>query len=227
MIQQPQEVPRPTLFFGQWNLCARFRVSEASALRGVDHGHIDRVIQVRRQWADRYRNINPGGSWRSYGNSNITDDCVDTLHKICTMLQNEQRDHKLMISGDFVYVYTNDRDLLNDFSITAGTPIQDFKQAKLQGQPGAIALQSPVHAWRSFFRNRSLDSNTGTRLANFLQAQSDIRLGPALEKCIKNQWTRYQSWYFMDHDSPTTVTMLSMISPGIVRKTLPIVGTDK
>jgi hypothetical protein len=227
MTRQPQTIIRSTLFYGQWKFCGRFRVIEASALRGLNHKYIDRVIEVRRQWIDRYRNINPGGSWRSYSNSNITQPCVDTLHRICDALCSEKRQYKLMIQGDSLSVYTNDIDLLENFSQISGSAILDFKLVELQGQAGAVNLKTSAHVWRSFFRDRSLDVETGKRLADFLHAQSDIRLGPALEKCIKNQWTRYQSWYFMDHDNTSMVTMLSMISPGIVRKTLPIVSTDK
>jgi hypothetical protein len=222
-----QEICRATPFHGQWTLVGRFVVIEAGALRQLDHAHIDRFIGIRRRWQDRFRKVNPGGSWHLGQNEDITDKSVGILHELCDMLQKETRGYKLMICSDWIYVYSNDRDLLDDFGRVARCKMQDLKQVKLQGSPDSVNLKTASHAWRSFFCGCRVEKKTIESMVAFLDNQPDVRLSPALKHCIKHGWSQFERWYFVDHNDRTLVTMLSLIGPGLIRKTVPIVASDK
>jgi hypothetical protein len=70
-------------------------------------------------------------------------------------------------------------------------------------------------------------------LANFLHSRRDtLRVSPALDKWANGTFIGYvrnlsysRSYYFVDHDHPNEGTMLSLVLPGIVRKTMPIQTT--
>jgi hypothetical protein len=50
-----------------------------------------------------------------------------------------------------------------------------------------------------------------------------VRLSPALKSWISQSFNRTQDYFFVDHDSLTWLTMLSLVQPGIVRKTMHII----
>jgi hypothetical protein len=70
-------------------------------------------------------------------------------------------------------------------------------------------------------------------LANFLHSRQDtLRVSPALASWANGTLIGYtrnlsysRSYYFVDHDHPNEGTMLSLVMPGIVRKTMPIETT--
>jgi hypothetical protein len=57
-------------------------------------------------------------------------------------------------------------------------------------------------------------------------AQEQIRLSPSLRYWCENDGQWLYTYYFLDHASASTVDMLQIIAPNIIRCTLPIV-TDK
>ena len=60
------------------------------------------------------------------------------------------------------------------------------------------------------------------QINNFLQTQ-DVRISPALQEWIDTPFNRTQDYYFIDYNSELWLTMLGLIRPGLIRKTLAII----
>jgi hypothetical protein len=62
---------------------------------------------------------------------------------------------------------------------------------------------------------------------NFLNTQQDfVRTSPAMMQWVQEPFNRLQDYYFVDHDSPQWLTLVSLVCPGLIRKTMQIL-TDK
>jgi hypothetical protein len=206
------------LLYGRYTYCGQFYLPEVGALRGLDHYRIDSVIEVRRNWS---RRVNFGGSWR-YGGIEITDKIVLDLHGVCDFLLDSSVDHKIVLHSHHLYVYTNDVNFIERLARTGMCRLVDITQVMLSGTPGTVVLKNPVHKLRSYFSRRDLDSRTRDSLKQFLIAQSNIRLSPALQHWIGIEYRFTAPYFFIDHDDAGTTLMLNMIAPGLVRKTLGI-----
>jgi hypothetical protein len=90
-----------------------------------------------------------------------------------------------------------------------------------------IRLKDPQHQWRSYFKIGKLTTEQKTQLVNFLANQSDIRISPALTQWIDLKFTRTQDYFFVDYNTTTWLTMLSLVTPGLIRKTLQIIPAAK
>lgn len=223
-----QIVERPDLWFGCFNYCVKFHVNEAGCLRELDHKKIDRNIRARREWGRvRRPPINYGGSWHNqWTELVITDQDVVTLHQLCDFFTQDNRNRRITISGNTIYVYTNDLSLSQDIENNVGVSAFHVQQLQLVGTPGTIKLKKSDYQYRTYFKSIRLPLNSADQLRQFLLNQSDIRLGPGLKDWTKRHGFWTMDYFFIDHNNPATISMLGLIAPGIARKTVPIV-TDK
>jgi hypothetical protein len=210
---------RNSLYFDKYQFCVKLHMIEATALREWSHDGIDRIINQRKRYS---LNINWGGSWKNSSAERITPEVQQRLHRICDIINSSRDQAKVMLTGNWIYVYTSDQTLLKTL-MDASTSLSDTcTEVVLQGPPDCVILQKANHQYRSYFRNLRLDNNTSLNLRGFLQVQENIRLSPALMTFFENGWQMSQDYYFIDHDNMSTISMLSMIAPRLVRKTLPI-----
>jgi hypothetical protein len=58
----------------------------------------------------------------------------------------------------------------------------------------------------------------------FLQGQDEVRISPALAEWVDTPFNRTQDYFFVDYNAETWLTMLSLVRPGLIRKTVQIVA---
>lgn len=190
----------------------------------MDHDMIDRVIARRKEWGRRMVHSSQPGSW-AWRELDITDQDIKNLHIMCDFLSQDARDHKIMISGNWIYVYANDISLLNDIAVLDFLDPKKmlYTQVKLIGSPGTIVQKNPRYQKRSFFRSTLVTPSQRQSLLNFLENQESVRISPALEYALSQDFmTRTMDYFFVDHDDDSVLVMMSLIVPNIIRKTLPI-----
>lgn len=219
-------VARTDLWYGRYDHCLSFFLNEASCLRGLDHDYIDRTLEIRTRWGQKMTRPSPG-SWRgAWTPIEITDHTRYALHDLCDRLVGEDRDHKITIFGDWVYLYCSGRSLIDDIAgLEYLNPARmGISRVKLIGEPGTVCVKNPQHAWRSYLRYRVQTAEQAARLRDFFSRQPDLRFSPALKKWIDDDWKNVNNYYFFDHDNRGILTMLALIDPRLIRKTLPIVA---
>ncbi len=219
-------INRATPWHGQWHFCGRFYLAECDALRRLDHDWIDRVIEIRRRWGQRPMH-NYGGSWRNrWEPVRITDEDVMALHSMCDFLLADITPRKIMISNNHLYVYANDTSIYQRIQDHGLSQFIELCQVQLTGTPNTVHLQRSDHAMRSYFRAKKLEPATATSVRKWLTAQESVRLSPSLRYWCEIEGRWLYTYYFLDHDSGSTIDMLNLIAPGIIRCTMPII-TDK
>jgi hypothetical protein len=215
---------RSSLFYDQYRWCITINISEASCLRYLGSAQFESAIRNAKYWAENDR-------WtdRTWTMTKET-----ALRETRDVLLAETQPFKTVVSFNTVSIYTNRRkladrliDLGND-----GVHLRLVREAVISKPAGVIQLQESKYAYRTYFRERKYTRDQRDMLKNFLDSRRDtLRVSPALNDWINGNvgyilnLNYSRSHYFVDHDHPNEGTMLSLVMPGIVRKTMPIETT--
>ena len=223
-LYKVEPAQRSSLFYDQYRWCITINLSEASCLRYLGSAQFESAIIQAKYWAENDR-------WtdRTWTMTKET-----ALRETRDVLLAETAPFKTVVSFNTVSIYTNRRrladrliDLGND-----GVILRLVREAVISKPAGVIQLQESKYAYRTYFRERKYTRDQRDMLKNFLDSRQDtLRVSPALSDWINGNvgyilnLNYSRSHYFVDHDHPNEGTMLSLVLPGIVRKTMPIETT--
>lgn len=216
-------VSRDKLWYDQFNYCYTFVLPELSALRELDHKHIDTVIKRRKEIENRYPNF--GGSWMaSLRQRTITDEMVINLHRMCDLLLAHNQPYKFTISGDTGHLYTNEFQICTTLHSADWLGTIQCRQVSLDFPRDSIYIKKSKHAKRTYFKNQSISLESKTRLSA-LRENANIRFGPGLEQWLDRfPNSKYVcDNYFIDHNDDSVLTMLHLATGIQIKKTLSIV----
>lgn len=224
-------VIKDRLFYDRFAYCLGFYLDEATCLRELTHAGIDNLLERRKQWREiaqqrwsngRQGSIIVGRYWRD-----ITEKTSEDLHAVADVLLTTTGEFKLVTTLNQGHVYTNDLDLLTQLDHMPALLGKTYSQAQIDRPKNTIKLKKSDHRFRSYFRTMNLSPQEKQVLTNFLQGQTDfVRLSPAMTEWVLEPFSRLQDYYFVDYDSEQWLTLLSLVRPGLIRKTLQIL-TDK
>jgi hypothetical protein len=207
-------VSRDRLFYDVYEYCVSFGIVEASALRGLNPVRIDRVITMRRS----FRSII---TWSSEKKIYITDQHLLNLHTLCSFLLQATEPFKLVLSGDRVWVYANCWEFLKKVTQSPGVIRTQYSRAVIDRPIDTIVLKNPHHAQRSYFREQAVGALQKEQLISFFNNHRDnIRLSPSLVKWLQWPTRRIYSYFFVDYDHGSWPLMISLVHPGLIRKTV-------
>jgi hypothetical protein len=224
-------VKKDRWFYDQFEYCLGFRLDEVSCLRVLDHAHIDDMIDRRKEWREiaQQRWVNgrqKHGIIMSRRWKEITETTKDNLHLLADQLLTATTDFKLVVSMNQGYVYTNDLNLIQRLDSMPVLSYKTYTQANIHRPKNTIQLRNPKYSFRSYFKVYKLSRQQKDQLNDFLiNQQLQIRTSPSLNKWFNSSLLRTQDYFFIDHASESWVTMLSLVQPGIIRKTMQIVPT--
>ena len=220
-------VVKDRLFYSQFEYCLRFCLEEVSCLRTLEHAHIDHMIERRIAWRSISQTMTnrPLVTQLSNQSNKITETTVKNLHTLADVLLTTPVNFKLVVSAFTGYVYTNDLMLIDSVAKLPGVSYVEYSQAVVSRPRNTIQLRDPKYQWRSYFKVGKLTAVQKTHLKNFLANQPGIRISPALTQWINFKYTRTQDYFFIDYNEPVWLTMLSLVLPGLIRKTLEIIPT--
>ena len=231
MITQTRQfktVVKDRLFYNRYEYCLGFELDEANALRVLDHASIDSMIKRKQMWRQtaQQRRINNKQAtnihWRD-----ITEDTVNNLHLVAQTLLITTTDFKLVVGGNRAWVYTNDCSLFDQLDDISVLQHKTYTQAQINRPRDSIRLQRSNYKFRTYFRFVKLTATEKNTLSAFLIGQqSHAKLSPSLKLWIQNPFNRVQDYFFVDYATDSWLTMLNLVRPGLVRKTLHII-TDK
>ena len=230
-IQQFKLVIKDRLFYNRYEYAVGFHLDEVSCLRELDHARIDRMIERRIAWRDiaqqrtsgSIKSTLVGHTILTRRHKEITDTTVSNLHQLTEQLLTTSADFKLVVSVNTAHVYTNDLTLINQVSDLPGLTQKEYNRAVVGRPPNTIRLKNSTHKFRSYFKTIKLTDDQKTHLVNFLENQPAARISPALVSWLKSPLRRTQDYFFIDHDTMSWLTMLSLVLPGLIRKTMQII----
>ena len=159
-------------------------------------------------------------SWRD-----ITAQTQADLHSLANVLLTTPAPCKLVVSVDQGYVYTNELDLINQLEAMPELRYKTLTQARISRPKNTVQLKNPRHEYRTYLRAIKLSAQEKQVLIDFLQnQQSHVRMSPGLKNWVHDPFTRTQDYFFVDYNTQSWLSMLSLVRPGIIRKTLQIVA---
>lgn len=216
-MSSPVLVPRSSLYFHKWQYVILFLLPEASFLRELRHDRIDQTVHYRNEWLSR-----KGGARL------VTSDMQQTLHTACDYLLTRAHDYKKVVCGNGIWLYTNNLEDFEDIGAIPTGEVLYINQAQVTLTPNVVTLKHPRHAFRTYFRERWLTNDELTVLRRyFTNRENMFRQGPGFRKLVSGRRMWLMNNYFVDHDEPNADFLINLAVPGIVRKTMPIVGRAK
>lgn len=210
-----------------------FYLAEVSALKTLDHAYIDVILDRRKLWREvavqRWGGTVPGGvksrqtivtkRWRD-----ITDETSLNLHELADLLIRTSIDYKFVTSVNHAYVYTSNLTLIKKIEALGSLTDIRYTEAIVNRPKGTVKLKKPKHKYRSYFKNTKLSPQQKDNLINFFDNQQEyLRISPALQGWLVGSFHRAQEYFFIDYDSESWLVMLSLINPGLIRKTVDII----
>lgn len=224
-------VVKDRLFYDRFTYCIGFQLDEVSCLRELSHENIDEFIRRRQIWREisqqRWGNgkqvpknsILVGRRWKE-----ITADTIKNLHDLANLLLISNTDYKLVVSVDQGWVYTNDLYLIDQIDQMTALKYKHYSKAKIDRPKNTIRLKNSKYQYRGYFRVTKLQIEQKNQLTKFLETQKiSVRLSPALQLWLRQNFNRTQDYFFVDYDNPQWLTMLGLVAPGLIRKTVQII----
>ena len=217
---------RSSWYYDQYEWCVTINIAEANCLRYLDPGQFESAIRNAKHWAENDR-------WTKDRVWSITKETA--LRETRDLLLAETESFKTVVSFNTVSIYTNHRNLADRLVNldNDGVRLRLVRQAAITRPANVVQLRESQYAYRTYFKERKYTQDQRIMLANFLNARKDT-LHPcgALMSWLTGQFLGYvrnrsysRTHYFVDHDHPNEGTMLSLVMPGIVRKTMSIETT--
>ena len=217
---------RSSLYYDQYEWCVTFNIAEANCLRNLDQKQFEQALRNAKRWRQEivsYAQL-PSERWTDAKEQDLR------LARDCLLAETEP--FKTVVSYNTVCIYTNHLVLANHLE-TYGFKLPLVRQAVISKPANVVQLRESQYAYRTYFRERRINLEQRNMLANFLNSRKDtLRVSPALDNWVNGKFIGYvrnhsysRSYYFVDHDHPNEGTMLSLVMPGIVRKTMPIETT--
>jgi hypothetical protein len=225
-----KSIVKDRLFYDRFRYCIRFGLTEISCLRDqeLDCACISRMLDRRKQWREvaQQRWVTLGQKHNAQQTiltrrwNEITEEVEQNLYDFADILRNSGTDFKLVVSTDYGWVYTNSLELISQLKSMRMLTGKKYSKAVINRPKNTILLKNPQHHFRSYFKITKITSQQKNMLINFLtNQQSSIRISPALAEWITSAFHRTQGYFFVDHDEISWLTMLSLVHPGIIRKT--------
>jgi hypothetical protein len=205
-----------------------FVLDEVSCLRTLDHDSIDSMMKRRQEWRElaqhRWLNAKQNTAMQRRVYKPITEQTVNNLHTLAEVLLTTDKNFKLVVSTNQAWVYTNELELFDCLEQLPILQCKTYSQAVVNRPLNTIKLKHSAYNFRSYFKFSKLTASQKDMLVDFLiNQQTQVRLSPSLKIWIDQPFTRSQDYFFVDHDTESWLTMLSLVHPGIVRKTMHII----
>lgn len=233
-ILQFKPVHKDSYFYNKYRYCITFVLAEASVLKSLDHDYINAIIERRKLWREvsqqRWSQSKPiltgslSHTIMTKRHKEITPEIVEDLHDFAEILIKTSIDFKLVTSVNQVWVYSNNVTFIKKIDSINYLCDKEYTEAIVSRPKNTIKLKNITHTHRSYLKSIKINSQEKQNLINFFANQPDIKISPSFSKWLaESPYMRTQDYFFIDHTGKGWLVMLSLIYPGIIRKTLEII----
>lgn len=201
------------LFYDKYEYGICVSLEEAGCLRAKTLAGVVEAI--------RHRNY----SRSRYGiKEQITNEQKEDLLAMFSELEPVRDELKIVISFGIMYIYSNSITVLKKLADLPYVNFCSAVQAVVDRPKDVVFKTNPKFKYRSYFKEKVLEEHERDRLMNFLESRRDVF---GFTNTLKLTLTKYRvHWLprhlFIEHNDPKDITMLSLVVPGIIRKTLTV-----
>lgn len=234
---QNREEATDQLYFDQYRYSLKLQVKDFSCLREIRSATRTQT-QVEFAMAKRFAKRLSYDRFWTYGEHGMamlnvkdkqttTNMRLDNLIHMLSHLWPVRNQVKIMFSGDWGYIYSNDQDLLIQIGTLPYVQGHYIKQAVISKPKNTVVLKSSAYRFRSYFAYKKYNNASKERMLDYLQNQPDVKISRGLSYWLKytsSDWSRRH--YYFDHNDTRIQLMLQLIFPDIVRTTMPIIEVN-
>ena len=217
------------LFYGLYQYSVSFELQECWVFRyTLDHAEIDQRLTKQQAWRDCVRARWPADSLNRY-HSVIDDATRANIHSMADFITGISTPYKLVIESKRLRVYSNDLNIIQAIEHIGFVQRRRYNQVIVDRPKDTVLLKNPRHQLRSYFRETRISPEDKLAINQFLNSQKEIRIGQGLQDWIDGKPQAYSSkytrdYFFIDHDDHSWLTMLALVRPGLIRKTVQIIA---
>lgn len=214
---------RASLYYNQFEWAVTVNLPEANCLRYLETKCFEQAIANTKHWNSQM------GIYSPVPFEKLTDAMELALRTARDCLLAETDTFRTQVWHNTLNVYTNNPELVDRFN-SHGLIVRLVRQAVISRPAGVVQLRESSYAYRTYFRERKYTRDQKDLLLGFLHARKntlhpcDSLMGwlsrETMSYALNRSYSR--SYYFVDHDHVNEATMISLVMPGIVRKTMPI-----
>ena len=227
------------LFFDQYRYSLKLNIKDLSCLREMRNStktQTEVEFIVAKRFADRLRYdrfwtynvaVNSPVISNLESEQTTTKMRLDNLLDFLDFLWPVRDKIKVMFSGDWGYIYSNDKDLL--IKIDNLNYVQGYyiKEAVVSKPKNTVVLKSSPYRFRSYFAYKVYNMAEKARIQSYLENQPDVKISWGLARWLKYTppgWSRRH--YYFDHNDTKIELMLRLIFPDLLRTTMPIIEVN-
>lgn len=243
-----QTVNRNSLYFNKYKYCIHISYPYLHAIRYKRHHDIDRFVDFRLMIQEKYEIeaslYRQGMSaaklpvvFRLNELTHLVDEISrKDLHDLLDIIESIDADFRFTISCDEGYIYTNHLTPFDKIFSHTYAEYKGTREVQCDVPDGCIRVRNSTYKYRTYFSEQAMDFSQAEQLCAFLASQDQIRLSPSMQRWVnsKGQYNYVSYWkskmamlsgsYFVDHDDASFITLMSLISPIKVKKTLQIIN---
>jgi len=217
------------LYYGLYQYSASFQLQECWIFRyTTDHDEISRRLTKQQEWRERLRQRWPADALNRY-NSTITNEQRAAIHAMADFVLTISSPYKIVVENRNMRIYTNDVQVLNMIDQLDYVHYKRYNQVIVNRPRNTVQLKNPRHRYRSYFRETKITPEDREAVKQFLTSQPGIRIGSGFQLWLDESRSTYASkytrdYFFVDYDHPGWPTMLALVRPGLIRKTVDIIA---
>ncbi len=241
------------LFFNQYRFSVTLSTAGIGLLRHRSHETIDRIIEKNNKCIKNAEETSTytGGIRPIGGISTIFDSFAvtetKTLHEILDFIT-EEPDTRLVHAGWLIArLYFNDISIVDKLKKINNLHLSNLTERIIDHPVNSIVLKNSDFKFRSYLsQTKSFDYTLESNIRAFLETQppEDFKPSPLLKKWINNKklsdntqqqqvmiFSRIfyprpsiiEDQMFLDHNNKSIISMMNLIRPGTIRKTVDII----
>lgn len=213
---------RDRLWYDKFEYCVKFNTLNLPGIRNLSHVSLNQYMDTVYHF-ERVKNY--GGSWHQKGlqEEKQKENIDKNLHQLIDFFTNLDSQYKLQISyNNDGHFYTNNKQDIDALENFYFVKILEQKRCVIDIPRNSIIFKKAKHNLRTYFKNQRITTDQKHNLKSFLSSQTQIRLSPSFVEFFD----RYPNYhyiadnYFIDYNDLHFLTMLSIIAPMKIRKTV-------
>lgn len=194
----------------------------------TDHAEIDQRLSRQQEWREKMRLRWPSDQMNRY-HSIITDVTRANIHSMADFVTGISTPYKIVVENKIMRIYTSDLNIVQAIEYIGFVKRRKYSQVLIDRPRDTIRLKNPQHQFRSYFKETRISPEDKQAVTQFLNNQPGIRIGKGLQSWMDDSYVKYSSkytrdYFFIDHDSGSWITMLALVRPGLIRRTVQIIA---
>ena len=216
------------LYFDKYRYCLRLDLPWVECVRHLDHDRIEYLLEMwdTHAWYDR--KINKGGTWKTRHRRTLVLEDKQRLHKLCDWLVERQGMIKQQFVRDKVFIYSNDEGELEELRYMINPEIFLLSEVIIDRPENTVKSRYPGYSVRAYLKSKSMTITEKRNLMKFINDNAwHLRLNVGLERFVSNNSSRLRDYFFIDFQDKRLLSLLELMIPGTIRKTMDIIYEDK